>query len=138
MPPPARQPGCPPITGFSDWSICCTGRWPTGWLPFLPVRCCHYGCSKRTWRRRLLRLVLCQLTTVGRRGRRLAFRLRIRRPGLSYFPDFLGHDRGPYLPGASNARDLLGRILNTKALAQLGLLSYSLYIWQQLFLYQQP
>ena len=38
----------------------------------------------------------------------------------------------------SNENDFLGNILKSKILIQLGLLSYSIYIWQQLFTYQQP
>lgn len=38
----------------------------------------------------------------------------------------------------SNENDFLGNLLKSKILIKLGVLSYSIYIWQQLFLYQQP
>jgi len=37
-----------------------------------------------------------------------------------------------------NTNDLLTEILSTKVLVKLGILSYSLYIWQQIFIYDQP
>lgn len=36
------------------------------------------------------------------------------------------------------AADLLSRLLSTSVMVKLGVLSYSIYIWQQLFTYQQP
>jgi len=38
----------------------------------------------------------------------------------------------------TNDNDFLGKILKSKILIKLGILSYSIYIWQQLFMYQQP
>jgi len=38
----------------------------------------------------------------------------------------------------NNTTDILSRLLNVKLLIKLGILSYSIYIWQQLFLYKQP
>jgi peptidoglycan/LPS O-acetylase OafA/YrhL len=38
----------------------------------------------------------------------------------------------------TNANDFLGKLLKNKWLIHLGILSYSIYIWQQIFLYKQP
>ncbi len=71
------------------------------------------------------------------------FALFLRFPGSPLFIQYFSDIVFAFLIGIViilNLRgsSLMARFLNTKWLAQLGILSYSLYIWQQIFTHEQP